>query len=578
MHVDNYWSSRLARRLNRRNLLLSSGAAGIALAAAACSSKSNGSSGTSSSSSSGAVFKPQKGGTLTFATTTPDNWVQTDPHTALIFSIWQIISRNAVRLDGDTKKITGQAVEKWEVPGDGSQFILHVRPNLKIQNKPPASGRTFTAEDLAFNINRIAGKLDPQHFALYQRAATMYGLDHTEVVDPLTVKVVMQRPSATFLNGLAHHDNAMLPKDVVDADPQLQNWNNFAGIGPFQVKDYQKGGTLSLVRNPDFFEQGLPYADEIDWLTLPDTATKVSAFLSGKIDMYEEPDSATVPTIKAARPDAKLFKSGGLNWYHFRFHTQKQPFTDARVRRALFLALDYKDIGDGAWGDGWGYTGAMVPAHPEAFTEDQLKQLPGLNSSTKDKDRQTAKQLMTAAGYPDGEISWPILLSSTLPTNAATLNATRAQDQWKKLWSKINPTLQPPPDSATFAKLQATNDFSMIAYTNTAFQDAALEMGAQWHTLNGVLGSRNYGQFKNADADAMIEKALVTIDFDQRKQILQDFEKRWFDEWMPLIPVHTGADRYYTGPHFGNFDNLLGTWWMINFRLLTLAERFSRTQ
>jgi len=569
---DGYWSQRRARGISRRSLMLTTGAAGAGLALAACGGKPSGSSGGQSAPST--AVQAKRGGTLTFGQTDPAWFKQTDADTALIVNIFQIISRNAIRMDGDTKKLTPQAVEKWEIPGDGSQFILHVRPNMNIHSK--ANPRTLNADDVAFNINRIAGKLDPQHVALYQRASAMYGLDHAEVVDPLTVKVVMDKPSSTFLYGLAHHDNAMMPKDVVMADPQLTNWANFAGVGPFTVKDYQEGGTLSLVRSPDFFEDGLPYLDQIDTLTLPDAATKVAAFVSGKIDMYEEPTKEQVPEIKASRPDAKLYSSGGLNWYHFRFQCEKPPFTDVRVRKALFLALDYKDIGDGTWGDGWGYTGAVVPANPDALSEDQLKQLPGLNESTKDKDRQTAKQLMTAAGYPDGEISFPILISSPLTTNASYENATRAQDQLKKLWPKMNVTLQPPPDTAAFARLQATNDFTMIAYTNTAFPDPALELGAQWHSPAGLLGSRNYGHFKDPAADAMIEKALTTLDFDARKQVIQDFEKRWFDEWMPLIPLHTGADRYFAGPHFGGFDKLLGTWWVINFRLYTIQERFWR--
>ena len=577
MSDGNYWSKAVSRRITRRSLM-ASGSAAAALALAACSGKSGGNAAPPSTSGGGSPASSQvkKGGTLTFGATDPAMWKQTDADTALIFSIWQLISRNAIRMDGDTKKLTPQAVEKWEIPGDGSQFILHVRPNVKIHNKPPASGRTFSADDLAFNINRIAGKLDPQHAASYQRSATMYGLDHTEVIDPLTVKVVMDRPSSTFLNGLAHHDNALMPKDVVEANPQLTNPTSFAGIGPFIIKDYQEGGTLSVVRNPDFFEGGLPYVDEIQWLTLPDLATSISAFVSGKTDMFQEPAKEDIPAIKASRPDAKLYGSGGLNWYHLRFHCEKPPFTDARVRKALFLALDYKEIGDGTWGDGWGYTGPLVPANPEAFTVEQLKQLPGYNPSTKDKDRQTAKQLMSAAGYPDGEISFPVLLANPLPTYVGLQNAVRAQDQLKKLWPKMNMTLQPPPDSASFARQQAASDFTMISYTNTAFPDPSLELGAQWHTASGPLGSRNYGRFKNADADALIEKALVTLDNDARKQVLLDFQKRYFDEWMPLIHLHTGADRYFTGPHFGGFDKLLGTWWVINFRLLTVAERFSR--
>jgi peptide/nickel transport system substrate-binding protein len=503
-------------------------------------------------------------------------WVQTDAAQALIFSVWHWIGRHALRLDQNSKALTALTVEKWETPGDGSQFILHVKPGIKTQNRPPMNGRDYTADDVAWNINRIAGKLDPDHAALYQRATTMYPLDHTEVIDKTTVKVVMSKPSSTFLAGLTEPHNPMMPRDLVEAG-LLNNIPALGGHGPFMIKSYQQGGTMSFVKHPDYMLQGLPYLDGIDYITLPDAATLISAFISGKTDMYVGPSATDVPTIKAARPDAKLLSSAGMNWNHFRMQTERQPFTDARVRRALFLSLDYKEIGDGAWGadSGWQYTGPIAYENPEGYNQDQLKALPGYNPNTKDKDRQTAKQLMSAAGYPDGEISWPILTSSNLPTAAAVQHATRAQDQWKKVWAKINPTIQLPADSATFNKLQSTNEFSMISYTNTAFPDPALEMAAQYHSPSGLLGSRNYGHFKNADADAMTEKALTTVDLEARKQILLDFQKRYFDEWMPTIQLHMQPDRYFVGPHFGNFENLLGPWWFINFRVGTAAEYFS---
>ena len=574
MTDGSYWSGQ-RRGITRRALLASTGTAGAAAALAACGGKGNPSSGGSAGSASSATAQLKQGGTLTFAATDPNMWKQTDAAQALIFSVWHWIGRHALRLDPDNKNLTPLTVEKWEIPGDGSEFILHVRPNAKIQNRPPANGRDFTADDLAWNINRIAGKLDPAHAALYQRASTMYPLDRTEVIDPATCKVVMQKPSSTFLAGLTEPHNPMMPRDVVEAG-LLNNVPALAGHGPFMVKSYEEGGTISFVRHPNYMLPGLPYLDQIDWITVPDQATYVSAFVSGKIDMMTGPLVQDVATIKASRPDAKLMSSGGLNWQHLRFQTEKAPFTDARVRKALFLALDYKAIGDGAWGDAWTYTGPLAPANPEAYSQEQLKQLPGYNPSTKDKDRQTAKQLMAAAGFADGEISFPILISSPLTTASQYQNAIRAQDQLKKVWPKMDVKLQPPPDTATFNRLQSTNEFTVISYVNTAFPDPALEMGAQYHSPSGLLGSRNYGHFKNAEADAMIEKALQTIDTNARKQILLDFQKRYFDEWMPVIQLYMQPDRYFVGPHFAGFDKLLGIWWFINFRVGTAAEYFAR--
>ena len=225
------------------------------------------------------------------------------------------------------------------------------------------------------------------------------------------------------------------------------------------------------------------------------------------------------------------------------------------MRKALFLALDYKEIGDGTWGDGWSYTGPLSPDEPRgALREDQLKQLPGHNQSTKDKDRQTAKQLMAAAGYPDGEISFTILISSpvcprTPPTRTRSARRTSqealAEDERHPAAAAGHGRLQPA------AGLQRLLDDRLYQH--------GISRSRRWSSPPsgtrpaGLLGSRNYGQFKNADADAMIEKALVTIDPTLASRFCRISRKRYFDEWMPLIHICTWRRSLFCRPALRQF-------------------------
>lgn len=597
MSDSSYWSSQVGRRLSRRAALRAGGVSGAGLALAACggssSKPSNGASGSTSGAAATAAkppsvagtaaagtnptsaAQPKQGGTITSYSTDPALFKQSDMNTALNASIWHLIGKRALTLEGNTKKLQPETVEKWEIPGDGTEFLLHVRQGIKIHNKPPANGRVFTAEDLAFNINRISGKLDPDHLSLYQRATTMAGLDHAEAVDETTCKVVMTRPSSTLLAGLTEIRNELMPKDVVEAK-LFDNILALAGHGPFVTKEYQEGQQMTAVRNPDYFVQGQPHADQFQVLFLPDSATSLSAFVSGKLDIFN-PAKEQIAAVKASKPDAKYFEWPSLNWYHIRFQVEKPPFTDFRVRRAVFLALDYKEIGDGYWDQSWEYTGPLEPEHPEAYTVDQIKQLPGYNPSTKDKDRQTAKQLMASAGYADGEITFQIMPALTLPTSSYFENAIRVQDNLKKVWPKMNVTVTPPSDSTAYASQQAQGNFSTVSYTITTLPDAVLELDSQWHSPSGLHGSRNYGHFKNADADALIDKAAVTLDNEARKSILQEFQKRYFDEWLPAIQLHEGADRYFVSPHLGGLDQVTGPWWYTTYRTQDRAGVFFKT-
>lgn len=506
----------------------------------------------------------KRGGGITVYRTT--KFLEHDMHTALAGTVWHLIGSRAVVLDPWKGELQAQLAEKWEIPGDGTEMVMKVRPGIKIHNKPPSNGRDFTAEDMAFNINRIAGKYDPQNLARYQRASTLTGLNRAEAVDKTTVRIIMDRPSSAFFRGLAEIRNMMMPKDVVEQSGFPSNPEGFAGTGPFKLDKFEDGVRFEASRHPEYFIKEQPYLDSFKYVWMPDRATGFSAFLSGQIDMFNGALSHEIDTIKKAKPDAQFYQWQDLNWDHLRFNTAKKPFDDFRVRKALFLAMDYQEIGDGYWGPGWGYTGPLVPAHPEAYTADEVAKLPGYNKDTKEKDRTEAKALMSAAGYPEGAFSFVIL--PQLPTTSSYQeNAVRIKGQLAKIWPKMEVTVTPPPDTAAFSRLQAEGNFDAISYTITSLPDAVLELTSQYHSK----GSRNYGRFKNNDADALLDKAFAELDNNKRTALMKEFQKRYFDEWMPIAQLVEQPERYFLSSRIRGFDKTTGPWGFTGYRVMSSA-------
>src|SRR5262249_50703631 len=136
---------------------------------------------------------------------------------------------------------------------------------------------------------------------------------------------------------------------------------------------------------------------------IPDRASTVAAFSSGQSQMIISLTPDEIATIRKAKPDGLLYTWIDSNWNHIRPSMTYQPFQDVRVRKAILLSLDYAAIGDGLFGSGWGYQAALCPGFPEAWKPDKVRSLPGFNPATKTQDRQTAAQLLTAAGYPNGK-------------------------------------------------------------------------------------------------------------------------------------------------------------------------------
>lgn len=561
------------RRASRRQVLrlMGAGAGGVAAFAIACGGSKE-SSTTELSTGTGASVvtavpsqqeeQARKGGGITVYRTT--KFLEHDMHTALAGTVWHLIGNRAFVLEPWKGELQPQLAASQEIPGDGTELIIKVRPGVKIHNKPPSNGRDFNAEDMAFNINRIAGKYDPQNIARYQRASTLAGLDRAEAVDQTTVRVKMERPSSAFFRGLAEIRNMMMPKDVVEQAGFPNNPAGFAGTGPFMLTEFDDGVKLEAARHPSYFMQEQPYLDTFRATWFPDRATALAAFLSNQIDMFNGALPTEIDTIKKSKADAQFFQWQDLNWDHWRFNTSKKPFDDFRVRKALFLALDYQEIGDGYWGPGWGYTGPLVPAHPEAFTAEQVSKLPGYNKDTKDKDRQTAKELMTAAGYPDGEISFAIL-----PQVASSYleNATRIKGQLAKIWPKMEVNLTPAPDNAVFSRQQSESNFDTISYTITSLPDAVLELFSQYHSK----GSRNYGRFRSADADQIIDKAFVELDANRRTALLKEFQQKYYDEWMPIAQLVEQPERYFLQPRIHGFDKTTGPWGFTGYRVYSSA-------
>ena len=105
------------------------------------------------------------------------------------------------------------------------------------------------------------------------------------------------------------------------------------------------------------------------------------------------------------------------------------------------------------------------------------------------------------------------------------------------------------------------------SYTITSLPDAVLELFSQYHSK----GSRNYGRFRNADADAIIDKAFLELDANRRTALLKEFQQKYFDEWMPIAQLVEQPERYFLQPRIRGFDKTTGPWGFTGYRVYSSA-------
>ena len=492
-------------------------------------------------------------------------------HTALASSVWHVISERALELDEWTAEVRANIIDQWEITDpEGLELTLHVRPNVQIQDKPPWNGRMFDAEDLAFNLNRIAGNTAEEEgipITSFQRRSTLAGMDHAEAIDDLTVKVVMAKPASAFFQGLTEIRNQLMPRGVVEVG--FDDPTKLAGFGAFQMEEFEPGVRELYKKHPNYYREGEPYFDQVEALVLPDRASTVAAFISGEVSYFSSPLPHEKTAMLGAVPDASFYEYTGTNWYHIRPNTQFGSFGDFRVRKAMQLAPDFDEIATGYWGEGWTSTAVVHPDYPEGWSEAEVRKLPGYNPDTKEADRNEAAKLLDAAGHKDGD-GIEFQITHQVTSSSYSENALRYQDQMTKLFPKMKIDLKAPPDAATFAKLQAERDFDAVSYTITTLPDVVLELHSQFHTD----GSRNYGSFSDPKADDLIDRALVELDMDARAELMEQFQTAFMNEWQPLVELHIGPERYLLQPGIGGFDTTAGPWGFTGYRLYNKASRW----
>ena len=110
--------------------------------------------------------------------------------------------------------------------------------------------------------------------------------------------------------------------------------------------------------------------------------------------------------------------------------------------------------------------------------------------------------------------------------------------------------------TGTRSPVDQARGISRISNDSTMNPDAVLEAYARWHSK----GSRNYGGFAEAEADSLLEKMLGEVDTKARTALLETFQQKWFDAWMPHVNFYATPTRHFVQPDVGGFDKVLGPW------------------
>ena len=300
-------------------------------------------------------------------------------------------------------------------------FKLH--PGVKFHD-----GTTLTSADVKATYDRLR---NPPQGVVSTRQATFRDIGTIETPDANTVIFKMKSVNAAMLEHFASPWNCIYAAKDLAADPNAPK-TKINGTGPFTFVEHVKGSHVSGKKNDNYFKKGLPYLDGFRGVFTLQPAAMINAVQGGQVlGEFRGISPAERDRLVSAMGDKiRIEESSWTLNLLVAFNTEKKPFDDVRVRRALLMAID-------RWGGSVALSkistlrsvgGVIRPGSPYATPEAELVKLPGFSKDI-NASRAEAKRLLAEAGVPN--------LKFTLHNRNLAMPYTPAGiflvDQWRQI-------------------------------------------------------------------------------------------------------------------------------------------------
>ncbi len=381
------------------------------------------------------------GGTMRFARAEDSN--NLDPVTNdgnVNIWIFMNVYDQLIRVAPDGAILEPGLAEKWEISEDGKTYTFHLRQGVKFSDGTP-----LKASDVLFSFVRAAN--DPAEtwtFTLtaLQRDAKKQ-VQGITTPDDQTVVIELAQPWAPFLSDVAMFNMSIISEAFAKGKEDRLT-QECMGTGPFVMAEWRKGEALRLTKNPNYWEEGLPFLDEIQVSVVPDDNNRILQLQGGEIDgMYDVPPSQ-VPTLKQDA-NLKVIEFPSTYSIYVTWNHRKAPFDDVNARLALEYATDKKTLIDVVL-FGAGIEATTFMPKGALYFNDTLSGFP----YSVDK----AKEYLAKSKTPQG-------FKLELQTNAGSAEDDQLAAVLKDMWSKIGVDLEISPLERSVA---------LDNYRNNAFQ------------------------------------------------------------------------------------------------------------
>jgi peptide/nickel transport system substrate-binding protein len=497
---------------------------------------------------------PRRGGILDFAVSVEPKSYDCDANTSFAF-LHPIAPFYSTLLKFDAAhypQIVGDLARSWQVSPDHLTYIFKLRPNVLFQDGSP-----LTSADIKASYERI---IHPPPGVTSARRVDYAAIAKIEAPDPLTVVFHLRWPDAAMLANFASPWNCIYSAARLAQDPDFPE-KHILGTGAFVFVKHVEGQYLEGKRWDKYFVRGEPYLDGYRALFIKGPA-EMKAYLDGHIMAdFRGVSPVERDRLKAALGNrVTISESPWLSALLVVFNTKQPPFNDARVRRALSLAIDRwgaaKALGRTTFLEYVG--GLMRPGSAWATPPAQLAKLPGFGHDIAAAQAE-ARRLLAEAGVPNLKLT---LLVRKIPmphyVGAALL---------EKSWRAIGVTTKEVRLSIwDWQKRVARGDFDVAqAFQGDYYDDPTIQL-TQY--VSQALSPVDYSGANDPFLDALYIGQAVTPDPQQRLKIVRAFERHELTEaytvpllwWNRIVATSAQLRGWYITPSHFIGQDLAGVW------------------
>jgi len=387
---------------------------------------------------------------------------------------------------------------KWSANSDATEWTFNLRKGVKFHD-----GSDFDAEDVKYSLMRVK---DPEIGSPAKKSLSV--VTDIEVIDSHTVKMKLSTSFADFPLNLTDYRLRMIPSGSGDTIGQTG-----IGTGPFIVENLMQK-ELRFKANPNYWE-GAPGLAEVHVIAIPDGEARVQALLTGQIDMNRYVQFSQ----KKIFDGNSKFKTAVIptgNWRGMVMNTERAPFNDPKVRKAVRLAVDRQELVDTVMGGE-----AIVSCDTPVSPADQYRLKMKCPQNIK-----KAKKLLAEAGYADG-IDMVIHVSTKEPTWPTI--AEVIQQQVAKAGIKVE--IKMTPSKSYWKETWMKKDVAMTRW-NERSADSVL------HEVYHSSAKWNESYYKSSDFDKNLASARAELNFNKRRSAYRNAQKTLWEESGTMIPYH----------------------------------------